>query len=153
MTTLECSPRGEHHPDEALGRHHRIELGDQVVAADVEEQGPAVGRLGLMHHLGGDVGTGDPAAEGEELAETLVLRHERGNALGEVGGGVALDGDRFQAGPAGAPLFGAGLEPDQGSEDRLRRASETPWPHCSGEKRATTDRATHARKMTVSRRV
>ena len=41
----------------------------------------------------------------------------------------------------------------RGARTELRSASETPWPHCSGEKRATTDRATHARKVTVSRRV
>ena len=54
----ECSPRGEHHPDQPLGRHHRIELGDAARRGRRSRSRvrPSVG-LGLVQHLGGDVGT------------------------------------------------------------------------------------------------
>ena len=74
MTTLERSRRVEHHADEPLRRHDRVELGRPPSRApDVEQQGPAVGGLGLVQHLGGDVRVRRPAAERQELAEPLVL--------------------------------------------------------------------------------
>ena len=140
MTTLERSAGAQHHADQALGRHHRVELRDQVAPADVEEQGPAVGGLGLVQDLGGDVRRGDAAAQREQLAEPLVLGDERGNALGEVGGGVALDGDGLESGAAGPSLLSARLEPDQrgqhGAPEACRRC---PGPRPK-EKRARPGR-------------
>ena len=74
-------------------------------------------RLGLMQDLAGDVRRRDAPAEGEQLAEPFVLGDQRRDALGHEGSGVALDGDGFEAGPAGASLFGPGLEPHQRRHD------------------------------------
>ena len=72
-----------------------------------------------MQHLGRDVAGIEPAAQPEQLAQALVLGPKRGEKLRQVGGGIALEGDLPEPHPAGAPLLGPGLEPDQGEEHRL----------------------------------
>ncbi len=107
----------EHDADQPLGRDNRVEDRHAVTRSRAQEQGTAIGGLGLVEHFGGDVGTGKPAAEQQELAEAFVLGEERGEALGEVGGGVALGGDGAEPDLAGLALLGADLEPDQRCED------------------------------------
>ena len=106
ITMLRALGGVQHHADQPLRRHDRVERRDAVAGARAEQQGAAVGGLGLMQHLGGDVGAGQAAAQREELAQALVLGEQRRQALGEVGGGIALGGDGAEAGPAGLALLG-----------------------------------------------
>ncbi len=143
------------HADQPLGRDDRIERGDALAASRRSAAGcgrrwapagaaPRPRRTGVR----------EPAAQREQLAEPLILGDERRQALGEVGGGVALGRDRAESGPAGPALFGAELEPDERGRSTVSRSAvgdaETP---SRGERAdATTDSATQTAKRTVSRR-
>ena len=56
-------------------------------------------------------------------ARPLVFGLEDGNALGEDGGGVPLRGDDPEPEAAGAAFLGAGLKPDEGSQEGLAEAA------------------------------